>query len=89
MKKTAVYKRFIKVSPQFSHFFCFKASQQAWLAKQKEVVGMPLKRRVFKVGTSRVVALPSDWLKYVEEKLGKSIEEVLIEVNDNIKITPA
>jgi len=49
---------------------------------------MPLKRRIMKVGTSRVVALPSDWLDWLEEKLGKKVEEVLLEVNDCIKIMP-
>lgn len=50
---------------------------------------MPLKRRIFKVGTSRVVALPADWLRYCEEKLGKKVEAVLIEVDDGLKISPA
>ncbi|MEM2281869.1 MAG: hypothetical protein QXZ68_07825 [Candidatus Bathyarchaeia archaeon] len=50
---------------------------------------MPLKRKVFKVGTSKVVALPADWLRYCEEKLKHPVLEVLIEVNDAIKIIPA
>jgi hypothetical protein len=47
---------------------------------------MPLERRLIKVGDSRAVILPADWLKYYESKLGRPIETLLMEINDTITI---
>ena len=47
---------------------------------------MPLVRKLFDIGGSRAVVLPADWLKYYEDKIGRKIEEVLIEVNGSLTI---
>ena len=44
---------------------------------------MPLLRRLIKVGNSRAVIIPPDWLKYHEDKQGRKVEVMLMEV-DNI-----
>jgi len=49
---------------------------------------VPLVRKVIKVGSSRAVTLPKDWLEYCERKLGRPVEEVLIEVDEVLKIAP-
>jgi hypothetical protein len=49
---------------------------------------MPLVRKVIKVGSSKAVTLPRDWIEYYEKKLGRPIEEVLIEVDEVLKIAP-
>lgn len=48
---------------------------------------MPLKRKLITVGNSRAVVIPSDWLKYYEDKQGKPIEEVFLELNNIITIS--
>lgn len=48
---------------------------------------MPLRRNVIKVGNSRAVVLPADWLDYYENKQGgKPIDSILMEVNNIITI---
>ncbi len=47
---------------------------------------MPLLRRLIKVGDSRAVTIPPDWLKYYEDLTGQPVEEVLMELNGEIKI---
>jgi antitoxin component of MazEF toxin-antitoxin module len=49
---------------------------------------MPLVRKIIKVGTSRGITLPEDWLEWVERKLGAPPSEVLIEVDEELKIRP-
>ena len=49
---------------------------------------MPLLQKVIRVGTSRMIVLPSSWLKYNEQKLGEEIVEVAIEVNGDLRIKP-
>ena len=49
----------------------------------------PLKRRLIKVGNSRAVVIPTDWLKYYEEKAGQPIENILMELNNVITISIA
>jgi antitoxin component of MazEF toxin-antitoxin module len=48
---------------------------------------MPLKRRLIKVGNSRSVVIPPDWLKYYEEKAGQPIKNILMELNNIITIS--
>lgn len=48
---------------------------------------MPLKRKLIKVGNSRAVVIPPDWLKYYEDKTGQPIEEILMELNNVITLT--
>ena len=47
---------------------------------------MPLKRKLIKVGDSRAVTIPADWLKYHEDKTGQQVVEVLLEVNNIITL---
>lgn len=47
---------------------------------------MPLKRKLIRVGNSRAVVIPPDWLKYYEDKTGQPIENLLMELNDVITI---
>ncbi len=48
---------------------------------------MPLKRRLIRVGNSRAVVIPPDWLKYYEEKAGQPIKNILMELNNVITIS--
>ena len=50
---------------------------------------MPLMRRLIKVGNSRAVVIPPDWLKYYEEKAGQPIKNILMELNNVITISIA
>lgn len=50
---------------------------------------MPLKRRLIKVGNSRAVVIPPDWLKYYEEKAGQPIKNILMELDNVITISIA
>ena len=47
---------------------------------------MPLIRKLIKVGNSRAVIIPPDWLKYYEERDGKPIETILMELDNVITI---
>jgi hypothetical protein len=47
---------------------------------------MPMVRKLIKVGDSRAVTIPPDWLKFYEDKTGIPVEEVLMELNGVIKI---
>ena len=50
---------------------------------------MPIIRKIIEVGkTSRGIILPKSWLEFFEEKEGKPIEEVAIEVDNTLTITP-
>ncbi|MDD8013688.1 MAG: hypothetical protein PHX05_09445 [Acidobacteriota bacterium] len=46
---------------------------------------MPLKRKLIKVGNSRAIVIPTDWLKAVEDCVGP-IEYVLMDIGDKISI---
>ena len=47
------------------------------------------KRRLIKLGNSKVVVLPASWLRYLEGKIGRKVEEVTLEANGEIIIRPA
>ena len=49
---------------------------------------MPLKKKLIKVGNSRMVAIPPAWLKYYEEESGQTIVDILMEVDNVITIRP-
>lgn len=49
---------------------------------------MPLLRKLIKVGHSRAVVLPSDWLKNHELETGQELQAILMEVDNVITITP-
>jgi antitoxin component of MazEF toxin-antitoxin module len=48
---------------------------------------MPLKRKLIKVGNSRAVIIPPDWLRYFEDKTGQPVTNVLMELNGIIRIS--
>ena len=50
---------------------------------------MPMKKRLIKVGNSRAVVIPRDWLKYYEEKAGQPIKNILMELGNVITISIA
>jgi len=49
---------------------------------------MALRRRIFRIGSSKVVTIPGDWLDWLKAKYGKEPEEVDIEVNNELTIRP-
>jgi len=49
---------------------------------------MPIIRKVVDVGSSKAVTLPKTWLEFFEKELGKPIEYVALEVNEELKISP-
>jgi antitoxin component of MazEF toxin-antitoxin module len=49
---------------------------------------MPITRKVIQVGEARAVSLPKSWIENLEEQLGHPLTEVLMDVNDEIKIRP-
>ena len=46
-----------------------------------------LKRKLVKTGNSRAVIIPSDWIRYYEEKYGKPVVTILMELGNIITIT--
>jgi len=48
---------------------------------------MPIIRKLISLGASKIT-LPSSWLKYKENELNTIIEQVTIEINEVLKITP-
>jgi len=49
---------------------------------------LPIIRRVLKVGDSRAVTIPYTWFREIEERTGKKVDELLMEVNGAIRIYP-
>ncbi len=49
---------------------------------------MPLIRKLIKVGNSKAVVIPPDWLKHHESQSGSPIEEMLMEVDGIITLSP-
>ncbi len=47
---------------------------------------MPLKRKLIRVGNSRAIVIPPDWLKYHEDKMGQPVETMSMEVNNVITL---
>ncbi len=47
---------------------------------------MPLVTKLVKVGNSRMITIPPNWLRYYEDKTGVPVEEVLMELNGVITI---
>ncbi|MCJ7760801.1 hypothetical protein MUP59_06635 [Candidatus Bathyarchaeota archaeon] len=52
------------------------------------VTETPIIRKLTQHGTSRAVNLPSGWIDHIERVSGKRLNEVLLEVNGSIEITP-
>jgi len=48
---------------------------------------MPLKRKLIKVGNSRAVVIPTDWLKFYEDKTGQPIKDIFLELNGVITMS--
>jgi antitoxin component of MazEF toxin-antitoxin module len=50
---------------------------------------LPIIRKVIPIGkTSKAVIIPKSWLQFFEQESGQPIENVAIEVNRILKITP-
>jgi len=49
---------------------------------------MPIIRRVVTVGTSRAVTIPPTWLREIEERTGRKVDELLMEIDTAIRIYP-
>ena len=47
---------------------------------------MPMLRKLIKVGDSRAVTIPPDWLEYYRRKFGQEVVEVEMELNGEITI---
>ncbi len=48
---------------------------------------MPIIRKLIKVGTSKAVIIPPSWIKCNEDKLGKQIDKLYMELDGIIKIS--
>jgi protein tyrosine/serine phosphatase len=49
---------------------------------------MPIIRKVMDLRTSRAITLPKSWLEYFEKESGQEINEVAIEVDRVLTISP-
>jgi antitoxin component of MazEF toxin-antitoxin module len=49
---------------------------------------MPIIRKVIEIGNSKAICIPKSWFTYYENETGQPIENVAIEVNRVLKITP-
>ena len=52
------------------------------------VKSLPIVRKVLRIGDSKGVSFPKSWIDYFEETKGQKMEEVIIEVNGSLVITP-
>jgi antitoxin component of MazEF toxin-antitoxin module len=52
------------------------------------VYGLPIIRKVIQVGNSRAISLPKSWLDLLERETGESVNEVKMEVDNVITISP-
>jgi len=49
---------------------------------------MHILKRLFQVGSSKAVIIPSEWLEWLKRKHGVEIREVLLEINREIRVIP-
>jgi antitoxin component of MazEF toxin-antitoxin module len=49
---------------------------------------MPIRRKVLLIGNSRGITLPKGWLESFEEKTGRPVKEVNLEVDGVLKVEP-
>lgn len=49
---------------------------------------MPEIRKLIKVGDSKGITIPAKWLEYQEKKSGFRIDQILLEINGELKIKP-
>jgi antitoxin component of MazEF toxin-antitoxin module len=49
---------------------------------------MPILRKIIQVGNAKAVTLPSQWLDWLERETGSEPKEVLMEVDEVLKIIP-
>jgi antitoxin component of MazEF toxin-antitoxin module len=49
---------------------------------------MPIKRKIFSIGDSKAITLPKSWIEIIEKQIGKPLEEVAMEVNSVLTISP-
>ena len=48
----------------------------------------PIIRKLIRLGGSRVVAVPRSWVRHIENKTGQAVEEVEMEVDSTLTISP-
>ena len=49
---------------------------------------MPILKKIIQVGNAKAVTLPSQWLDWLERETGSEPKEVLMEVDEVLKIIP-
>lgn len=49
---------------------------------------MPIIRKVFHVGNAQAISLPKQWLDWLKREYGVEIREVLIEIDQELRIIP-
>jgi antitoxin component of MazEF toxin-antitoxin module len=58
------------------------------LYKRKREKEMPIKRKICKIGNGLAIFLPKSWVKLIEEKYGRPVEAVEIEIDNVLKVAP-
>lgn len=48
---------------------------------------MPLRRKIIKLGNSKAITLPLDWLEEHKKRTGQEVEAILLEVDNIITLT--
>jgi antitoxin component of MazEF toxin-antitoxin module len=56
--------------------------------KKGKVIKTPIKRKLCHIGNGLAVFLPKSWVQLIEEKQGRKIDAVAIEVDNALIITP-
>lgn len=49
---------------------------------------MPIIRKVTTVGDARGITLPKSWLDWIKREYGVELKEVLVEIDNELKIIP-
>jgi len=52
------------------------------------VIKLPILRKILEVGCSKCISLPKSWLSDAEEKAGKKIVMIAMEVNGKLILQP-
>ena len=49
---------------------------------------MPIIRKIIRLGGSCAITIPLSWIRHVENKTGQTVEEVEMEVDSTLTISP-
>jgi len=49
---------------------------------------MPLIKKIIRVGTSKAITLPPEWLEWVKRETGEELREVALEIDSNLVVIP-